>query len=137
MLDTMNMSLALIFAAVSQNLSIPPGLLSALCYTETKHVVKAVNINDGGSNSIGICQLKLRTARGVGYVGTEQELQNNPNTNIYYAGLYLRRQLDRYNGDTRKAISAYNAGTHRLSPEGKTRNRKYVSLVFKAWKENK
>lgn len=126
----------LIFATVTQTFGTPPGLLSALCYVESKHRPYAFNENDGGSSSIGICQIKLGTARGLGFKGTAEEL-SRPKTNIYYAGKYLKTQIKRYGGDIKKAISAYNAGTHRENDLGLTLNRLYVAKVFKAWSEDK
>lgn len=126
----------LIFATVTQTFNTPPGLLSAVCYVESNHRPHAFNENDGGSSSIGICQIKLTTAQGLGFRGTAEELAK-PKTNIYYAGKYLKAQLTRYSGDIKKAISAYNAGTHREDALGITKNRRYVAKVFKAWNEDK
>ena len=129
-------TLALTFVMVSQAFQLPQGLLSAVCFVESKHVVKALNINDGGSSSYGACQIKLATAQFVGYKGTEKEL-HNPQVNIYYAGKYLRHQLNRYDNDILKSVAAYNAGTHRINAQGLTMNRKYVGKVFSAWSENR
>lgn len=87
---------------------VDPALLSGLCYVESNHQKTAYVHNDGGSPSIGICQVKLGTARLVGFKGTAAELQE-PFTNALYAGLYLKKQQRRYRDDD-KAISAYNAG---------------------------
>lgn len=132
----MNTTLALIFMSVSQSLSLPPGLLSSLCYVESHHKVQAVNLNDGGSASVGVCQIKPATARVLGFRGSDT-LLSRPNVNVYYAGLYLKYQLDRYNGDVEKGVSAYNAGTHRVNAKGETKNRKYVHKVLVAWEEGR
>lgn len=79
---------------------------------------------------MGVCQIKLQTARLVGYTGKEKDLLD-PGLNIYYAGKYLKKQLDRYKGDIPKAVSAYNAGTYRTSNEA------YVDKVFTAWMEGR
>ena len=129
-------ALALIFSSISQFYNISPGLLSALCYVESNHAVHAIHLNDGGSNSVGVCQIKLRTAQAVGFRGTEREL-SDPTTNVYWAARYLHWQLNRYDGDILKAVSAYNAGSHRLNSQGLTINRKYVRKVFNAWADSK
>lgn len=132
----MQSTLIALFLSVSTTFSLPPGLLSALCFVESNHKVHAVNYDDGGSDSIGVCQIKLHTARLVGFKGTEKQLRR-PEVNAYYAGAYLRYQLDRYDGDIRKAVAAYNAGTHRENHRGQTLNRRYVSKVLSAWADGK
>lgn len=132
----MNATLLIAFAAATQTFSLPPGLLSALCYVETSHNPKAIHKDDGKGDSIGLCQVKLATAQMLGYKGTARGLLD-PKTNVYYAAAYLTLNMKRYNRDIRKAVAAYNAGTHREDSKGLTRNRKYVSKVFKAWSEDK
>lgn len=127
---------AVVFVTVSQTLSLPSGLLSAVCYVESRHKPAAVNVNDGGSKSLGICQIKLTTARVRGYRGSEEKLRM-PGTNIYYAGKILKSQLVRYKGDVKKAVAAYNAGIYRENECGETMNRKYVKKVMRAWKEGR
>lgn len=100
---------------------------------ESHHDTKAYSLNDGGSTSYGICQIKLGTARLLGFKGPASSLQD-PKVNTLLAAKYLRRNLDRYNGNVYKAISAYNAGSHRLNEKGETKNRKYVAKVYEAWK---
>lgn len=126
------MSLAIIFMAVSSTFSLPPGLLSATCWVESKHNVRAINANDGGSASHGACQIKLATARMLGYTGTAQELYK-PYTNIYWAGKLLRHQLNRYDGDHRRAVAAYNSGSVKYNYKGQLVNRYYVNKVVLAW----
>lgn len=120
-------ALALLFASTSYNLGLPPGLLSAICWVESNHAPSATHLDDNGSDSIGLCQLKLSTARFMGYHGNSQGLFN-PVTNVYYAGLYLRRNLRRYDANPVAAISAYNAGRAKVRA-----NRRYVSKVMLAW----
>lgn len=94
--------------------------------------MSAVNYNDAGSRSYGLCQIKKSTARLMGYAGSGKDLQT-PQINAHYAGLYLRYQLYRYNGDVGCAISAYNAGTCRHNAKGLILNRKYVEKVLERW----
>jgi soluble lytic murein transglycosylase-like protein len=106
-MDTL--SLLLIFSSVTTQLNLPAKLLPALCYVESKHNVAAIHHDDGATDSLGICQIKLETAKWLGFKGTKQQLMN-PKINIYYAGLYLQRNIKRYNGNVIKAIIAYNRG---------------------------
>lgn len=129
-------TLALAFVMASQAFNLPPGLLSALCYVESGHRPQALHAHDGGSSSIGVCQIKMATAKTVGFYGTVKDLKA-PQTNIYYSAKYLKRQLSRYDNDPIKAVAAYNAGTHRVNKKGLVMNRKYVTKVFTAWAEGR
>ena len=104
----MNTLLALFTTATIQ-FNLPPGLLASLCFVESSHNVAAIHEDDGGSNSVGICQVKLTTAQWFGFKGTEKQLMN-PATNIFYAAAYLSYQQRRYKGDVTKAVIAYNIG---------------------------
>ena len=126
-------ALMMLFGSVSQTFNLPPGLLSSVCFVESSHNVHAMHFNDGGGNSVGICQLKLGTARLLGFKGDENSLKI-PKNNVYFAAKYLRRQLDRYRGNVWAAVSAYNAGRLRLEPSGQTRNRVYVLKVLQRLK---
>lgn len=87
---------------------VDPSLISALCYVESTHNVQAYVKHDGNSPSYGICQIKLATARDMGFVGTSDELMD-PNTNALYAAKYLAWQKQRH-GTWERAVSSYNAG---------------------------
>lgn len=72
--------------------------------------------------SLGLGQIKLSTAKGLGYVATEKELYY-PYVNIEYTAKYLRKLMEEY-GQYEKALSAYNAG--HLT----TANQKYVKRIM-------
>lgn len=129
-------ALTAIFMTVSATFNLPPGLLSAVCFVESGHRADAIHRDDGGEDSVGLCQLQLPTARSLGFKGPARDLRR-PDINAYFSGKYLRYQLDRYGGDTRKAIAAYNAGTYRQAPRGGALNHRYVSAVTKAWSSGK
>lgn len=132
------LTLALLFSGVTHNLQLPNGLLSAICYIESAHKVHAVHHKDGRDNetSHGVCQIKMPTAKMLGFKGTAKELRT-PKQNIYWAGKYLKYQLIRYDKDIRKAVSAYNMGTYKETRKGNTMNKKYVRKVFIAWSQDK
>lgn len=81
---------------------------------------------------MGMCQIKESVARNLGYKGKIRELHHNPITNAFYAGKLLKYQLDRYNNDPRKAVSAYNMGRYK-GRHGNPVNNTYVKKVFVAW----
>ena len=128
-------TLVLMFATVTSTYHLPQGLLSSICFVETRHQPKALVQDDGGSPSIGICQIKEATARIMGYKGTSIQLRQ-PKINIKYAGIYLQHQLSRYSGDVVKAVAAYNAGSNRVDKKGLPKNQKYVKKVLLAWRGN-
>jgi soluble lytic murein transglycosylase-like protein len=106
---------------------VPLRLLKAVCKVESALNPKATHYDDGGSHSYGLCQIKLETARSVGFTGSVPKLYN-PYVNAYYAGRYLKFQLVRYRGDWVRAISAYNAGHAKKV----IKNRKYVNRVIQS-----
>ncbi len=126
----------MLFIALSQVYNLPPGLLSAVCFVESSHRPTVVHVDDGGGDSVGLCQIKLGTARFLGFKGQPSALQN-PDVNARLAAQYLRRNLDRYSGSVPKTIAAYNAGSYRVNEYGQIKNRKYVAKVLKAWSEHR
>lgn len=129
-------TLALVFVAATTTFNLPDNLLSSVCFVESSHKISAINKDDGNSPSLGICQIKLATARLLGFKGDSNRLMN-PKINAYYAAKYLKKQLDRYKGDIIKAISSYNMGSYKQNSSGLPVNQQYVNKVFKAWVENR
>lgn len=113
---------------------IDPALMYAICQVESQCKPSAINHNDGTkkqkeqgivSKSHGMFQLKLSTAKGLGFKGTAKQLQI-PATNIWYAAKYLNHLYRRYN-NTLHVISAYNAGSYT------TKNKTYVNKVLEKY----
>ncbi len=128
--------LAITFASTTTALQLPDGLLSSLCFVESSHNPRAVNKMDGTSPSLGLCQIKVDTAKTLGFKGGAKELMN-PNLNAYFAGQYLKKQIKRYHGDIRKAVGAYNSGTYKENNSGNPINNLYIQKVFAKWTKNK
>jgi soluble lytic murein transglycosylase-like protein len=89
----------------------------------------------GGDASLGLMQLLIRTARGLGYTGTMEGLYD-PLTNVGLGARLLRQNLDRAGGRVADAISAYNGGFRpslgfgSKLPSGQYGNQDYVSRVL-------
>lgn len=77
------------------------------------------------SPSHGLCQIKMATARFMGFTGDEKSLYNI-DTNSRYAAKYLRFHLDQYDGDWVMAVAAYNRGSSGVTIS----NTLYVKKVF-------
>lgn len=118
--------LAIMFLNASQAFNLPPKLLESLCFVESKHDITAVHQDDGGSKSLGICQVKYSTAQWLGFHGTEGELME-PGLNIYYAAKYLSHQQRRYK-NIQRAIVAYNRGNAKNLASSN-----YSGRVIKQW----
>lgn len=112
---------------------IEPFLLISVCKVESRCTATAINKNDGTKkakamgikeHSHGLFQIKLATAKMLGFEGTAAQLMN-PEVNAHYAAKYLRHLMNRYHNDVPKAISAYNAG------KASTHNKHYVHKVIK------
>ncbi len=79
--------------------------------------------------SAGLMQLLLGTAQSMNPNVTEDDLYD-PDVNISLGTIYLRRQLDRYSGNIKDAISAYNAGSAYVYDDGSYSNESYVDNVY-------
>lgn len=119
-------TLTLLFATMSLKYGLPQGLLSSLCYVESKHKITAIHHDDGGADSLGICQIKLATAKQMGFKGTAKELMK-PVNNIKYAAKFLQHNIHRYNS-VAKGVICYNLGH-----AGNLTTSKYQQKVFKQW----
>jgi soluble lytic murein transglycosylase-like protein len=141
-----------IILATAKSVGVPGALLLAIC-THESNLVNIMVPNDGGDASYGICQIKEDTAREMGYRGISSgplKLTDNPvftgdmepdgppaglmipKVNARYAAKYLKKWLNKYDGDWCKAVAAYNWGSYSPSKKypGKPKNFKYVKKVI-------
>lgn len=110
-----NVPAALILATIRQESSFDPEAYRA-----------EPQINDA---STGLMQLLLKTAQSL-QPGVTAEQLYDPATNIRLGTFYLRQQLDRYGGNIKDAIAAYNAGTAYVYDDGSYANQRYVDKVW-------
>lgn len=118
-----------IILAIAKSVGVSGSLLLAIC-THESNLRNILVPHDGGSPSYGLCQIKYDTAKELGMKDGEDLM--NPNTNILYAAKYLKKQLERYDGDLCKSVAAYNTGTYlpsTVSP-GKPKNLKYINKII-------
>ncbi|HSC93145.1 MAG TPA: lytic transglycosylase domain-containing protein [Gaiellaceae bacterium] len=94
----------------ARNYDLQPELLAAVIYTESKFDANA----ESDSGAIGLMQLLPATAQGIaartGGSRFSTEDLYDPELNVRYGSWYLRHLLDKYDGDLRKALAAYNGG---------------------------
>jgi len=127
----------LLLTQTAKMVGVSPQLLIAICMVETD--LRHINTpNDGATTSYGVCQVKLETAHFMGRVYNKPYLLNftskdisDLENNIKVAALYIKYQINRYNGDLCKAVAAYNAGSFKESTAYPRRpvNWRYVKKV--------
>jgi soluble lytic murein transglycosylase-like protein len=115
---------------VANKEGVPAFILSAICWVESTHRPHATHWDDGVSDSIGLCQIKVATAAMFGFKGNAVELYDGLE-NAKWAARYLKYQFERY-GDWKLAIAAYNSGSVRKNEDGSIKNQVYIDKVVAA-----
>lgn len=122
------LALLALFNSVSLQFGLPKDLLASICYVESNYNVNAIHHDDGNGDSLGVCEIKLSTAQWLGFKGSQHRLMS-PEVNAYYAAKYLKKLIDRYDGDVTLSVIAYNMGSSRGFS-----STKYSDKVMKEWK---
>jgi soluble lytic murein transglycosylase-like protein len=84
---------------------VPEALVHRVIVHESRYQAGLV----GRGGTIGLMQIKLATARSLGYTGDAAGLRD-PNTNLTYAVKYLAGAYRAANGDHNRAVRYYAAG---------------------------
>src|SRR5258708_2849552 len=92
-------------AAHARANNIPEALVHRVIVRESKYRPDLV----GRGGTIGLMQIKLATARGLGYTGDAAGLRD-PNTNLTYAVKYLAGAHRAANGDHNHPMAYYASG---------------------------
>ncbi len=92
-------------ATHAQANGVPEALVHRVIVRESRYQPGLV----GRGGTIGMMQIKLATARGLGYTGTAEGLRD-PNTNLTYAVKYLAGAYRAANGDYNRAVTYYAGG---------------------------
>ena len=117
-----------IFDKASQTYNVDKSLLLAVAKTES-------NFDAGATSSAGakgIMQLMDGTAKSLGVTNSYDAEQN-----IMGGAKYLSQLLEKYNGDTTKALASYNAGSGNVSKYGAEKYSKYYTKVYSNLEEFK
>lgn len=96
--------------SAAERTGVHPRLIEAVAWTESRHNLRAVS----PKGARGVMQLMPETARDLGVD------PNDPAQNILGGALYLRAQLQAFDGDVVKALAAYNAGPGAVRRHGGT-----------------
>ena len=89
---------------------VPEALVHRVIVRESRYQPGLV----GRGGAIGLMQIKLATARSLGYTGDAAGLRD-PNTNLTYAVKYLAGAYRAANGDHNRAIAYYASGYYQVA----------------------
>jgi soluble lytic murein transglycosylase-like protein len=101
----------LIVAHAQANL-VPETLVHRVIVRESKYQASLL----GRGGAIGLMQIKLATARGLGYSGTAEGLRD-PATNLMYGIKYLAGAFRAAKGDHDRAVHYYAAGYYQTAKQ--------------------
>ena len=105
--------------------AVPEALVHRVIVRESRYRPGLV----GRGGTIGLMQIKLATARGMGYTGDAAGLRD-PNTNLTYAVKYLAGAYRAANGDHQRAVRYYASGYYAATKrEGRGRRLEPLILV--------
>ncbi len=83
----------------------------------------------GRGGTIGLMQIKLATARSLGYTGTAEGLRD-PDTNLTYAVKYLAGAYRAANGDHARAVHYYASGYYQVAKRQRLEHIRYPESAF-------
>ncbi len=108
-LQTASQSLDDIFQKASQKYDVPVSLLKAIGKAESNFNPNAVSC----AGAQGVMQLMPATAKSLGVTDSFDAEQN-----IMGGAKYIKQMLDRYDGNVKLALAAYNAGSGNVEKYG-------------------
>src|SRR6195952_3096162 len=99
-------------AVHAKTYDVPEALVHRVIVCESKYQPHLI----GHGGTIGLMQIKLGTARSLGFTGTAEELRD-PDTNLMYGIKYLAGAYRAANGDHRRSIRYYATGYYYVAKE--------------------
>src|SRR6204780_3880454 len=104
---------------------VPEALVRRVIVRETRYRPGLV----GRGGAIGLMQIKLATARGLGYTGDAEGLRD-PNTNLTYAVKYLAGAYRAAKGDYDRAVPYFPAGYYYVAKRQRLERGKHPEPVL-------
>jgi soluble lytic murein transglycosylase-like protein len=98
--------------------AVPEALVHRVIVRESRYQPALV----GRGGTVGLMQIKLATARGLGYSGDAQGLRD-PDTNLTYAVKYLAGAYRAANGDHNRAMHYYASGYYHVAKQQRLERR--------------
>ncbi len=117
-------------AAQARANGVPEALVHRVIMRESRYQSQLV----GRGGTIGLMQIKLATARGLGYSGDAAGLRD-PNTNLTYAVKYLAGAYRAANGDHARAMHYYASGYYEVAKRQRLEAARQPQLATNAWLE--
>jgi soluble lytic murein transglycosylase-like protein len=105
--------------------NVPEALVHRVIVRESKYHPALV----GRGGTIGLMQIKLATARGLGYTGTAEGLRD-PETNLTYGVKYLAGAYRAANSDHNRAVHYYAAGYYYAAKRQRVERPRYPGPVL-------
>jgi soluble lytic murein transglycosylase-like protein len=102
---------------------VPEALVHRVIMRESRYRPDLV----GHGGTIGLMQIKLATARGLGYTGDASGLRD-PNTNLTYAVKYLAGAYHAANGDHDRAVRYFAGGYYYVAKQQRQQALQQVSF---------
>jgi soluble lytic murein transglycosylase-like protein len=104
-----------LISSQAQANGVPEALVHRVIQRESRYRAGLV----GHCGCIGLMQIKLATARGLGYTGDAAGLRD-PNTNLTYGVKYLAGAYHAANGDQNRAMHYYASGYYGAAKRQRT-----------------
>src|SRR6202051_531799 len=115
---------ALVASHSSAN-GVPADLVHRVIVRESRYQPRLV----GRGGTIGLMQIKLATARSLGYTGSAEGLRD-PDTNLTYAVKYLAGAYRAANGDHNRAMHYYASGYYEAAKRQRLAHIRHSEPVF-------
>ncbi|MBR0810717.1 lytic transglycosylase domain-containing protein [Bradyrhizobium diazoefficiens] len=110
-------------AAHARANGVPEALVHRVIMRESRYQPHLV----GRGGTIGMMQIKLATARGVGYTGDAAGLRD-PNTNLTYAVKYLAGAYRAANGDHARAVRYFAGGYYYAAKRQRQETQQFANM---------
>jgi soluble lytic murein transglycosylase-like protein len=104
---------------------VPEALVHRVIVRESRYQPALV----GRGGTIGLMQIKLATARGLGYTGSAEGLRD-PDTNLTYAVKYLAGAYRAANGDHARAVHYYASGYYYAAKRQRLAHGRHPETAF-------